>query len=49
METSALLSPGAATMAVLAIVFLLLIYWVRRPDRQADQAATEETVSRTEP
>ncbi len=35
------LIPGAATMAVLGIVYLLFVYWVRRPGRQADIAARD--------
>ena len=33
------LIPGAATMAVLGMVYLLFIYWVRRPGRQREVAA----------
>ena len=36
MEFSPYLIPGAATMAVLGIVYLLFVFWVRRPGRQAD-------------
>ena len=35
------LIPGAATMAVLGMVYLLLVYWVRRPGRQAELEARE--------
>ncbi len=33
------LVPGAATMAVLGMVYLIFVYWVRRPGRQEDLAA----------
>jgi len=35
------LVPGAATMAVLGMVYLLFIFWVRRPDRKSETAARE--------
>lgn len=35
------LIPGAATMAVLGIVYLLFVYWVRRPGRQEDIASRQ--------
>ncbi len=28
--------PGAATMAVLGMVYLVFIFWVRRPGRKSD-------------
>ena len=33
--------PGAATMAVLGLVYLLFVYWVRRPGRQDELASRE--------
>ncbi|WP_172299926.1 hypothetical protein [Pseudoruegeria sp. HB172150] len=33
MEFSPYLIPGAATMAVLGIVYLLFVFWTRRPGR----------------
>jgi len=36
MEFSPYLIPGAATMSILAIVYLLFVFWVRRPGRQPD-------------
>jgi hypothetical protein len=36
MMMSPYLIPGAATMAVLGMVYLLFIFWVRRPGRQHD-------------
>lgn len=30
--------PGAATMAVLGMVYLVFVYWVRRPGRAEDLA-----------
>lgn len=38
------LIPGAATMAVLGMVYLIFVYWVRRPGRQKDLAAREAEV-----
>ena len=35
------LIPGAATMAVLGMVYLLFVYWVRRPGRQQDVASRQ--------
>jgi len=35
------LIPGAATMAVLGLVFLVFVFWARRPGRQEDIAARE--------
>ena len=35
------LIPGAATMAVLALVYLVFVFWVRRPGRQEDLQARE--------
>ncbi len=32
------LIPGAATAAVLGMVYLIFVYWVRRPGRQDDLA-----------
>ncbi|MCP3969665.1 MAG: hypothetical protein GY717_04990 [Rhodobacteraceae bacterium] len=39
MENFGNFGPGPATAATLAIVFLLLIYWVRRPERRGDLTA----------
>lgn len=39
MELHPYLIPGAATMAVLGIVYLLFVYWVRRPGRLFDLQA----------
>lgn len=36
MEFSPYFIPGAATMAVLGIVYLLFVFWVRRPGRNMD-------------
>ena len=33
--------PGAATMAVLGMVYLLFVYWVRRPGRTEELRARE--------
>ena len=33
------LIPGAATMAVLGMVYLIFVFWVRRPERRAQLAA----------
>jgi len=41
MDFTPYLVPGAATMGVLGIVYLLFVFWVRRPGRQADLAARE--------
>jgi len=38
MELFSNLDATANTMAILAIVYLMLIYWVRRPGRRDDQA-----------
>jgi hypothetical protein len=38
MEFSPLLIPGAATMSVLAIVYLVFVFWTRRPGRKLDLA-----------
>lgn len=35
------LVPGAATMAVLAMVYLLFVFWTRRPGRKDELAARE--------
>ena len=35
------LIPGAATMAVLGMVYLIFVFWVRRPGRQKDLAERE--------
>ncbi len=35
------LIPGAATMAVLGMVYLLFVFWVRRPGRQEEVSARE--------
>lgn len=35
------LIPGAATMAVLGMVYLIFVFWVRRPGRQKDLAARD--------
>ena len=44
MEFAPYLIPGAATMAILGIVYLLFVYWVRRPGRieEIRRRATEE-------
>lgn len=44
MELSPYLIPGAATMAVLAIVYLLFVFWTRRPGRAADLKRRESEV-----
>jgi len=41
MEMSPYLIPGAATMAVLAIVYLLFVFWTRRPGRALDRASQD--------
>lgn len=41
MDFTPFLIPGAATMAVLGIVYLIFVYWARRPGRQADLAARQ--------
>ena len=41
MDLTPFLIPGAATMAVLGIVYLIFIFWVRRPGRQEDIAARD--------
>ena len=41
MSHSPYLVPGAATMAVLTIVYLLFVFWVRRPGRKEDLAKRE--------
>jgi hypothetical protein len=38
MDFSPYLIPGAATMAVLGMVYLLFVFWVRRPGRTEDLA-----------
>jgi hypothetical protein len=45
MDITPYLIPGAATMAVLGIVYLLFVYWVRRPGRQMDLAIREDQQS----
>ena len=35
------LIPGAATMAVLGMVYLLFVYWVRRPGRTEELRARQ--------
>lgn len=35
------LIPGAATLAVLGMVYLIFVFWVRRPGRQEDLAARQ--------
>ena len=44
MGFSQLLEPSAQTPVILSIVFLLLIYWVRRPDRKRDLSADKADV-----
>lgn len=44
MEVSPYLIPGAATMAVLAIVYLLFVFWTRRPGREIDLKNRESEV-----
>ncbi|KPP87137.1 MAG: hypothetical protein HLUCCA08_04230 [Rhodobacteraceae bacterium HLUCCA08] len=39
------LIPGAATLAVLALVYLLFVFWVRRPGRAEDLAARQNAES----
>ncbi len=41
MDLNPYLIPGAATMAVLGMVYLLFVFWLRRPGRQADLASRE--------
>lgn len=41
MEFVPYLVPGTATMAVLGMVYLLFVYWVRRPGRRAEMAERE--------
>ncbi len=36
MDLNPYLVPGAATMAVLAIVYLVFVFWARRPGRAQD-------------
>lgn len=38
MDFAPYLIPGAATMAVLGMVYLLFVFWVRRPGRQQELA-----------
>ncbi len=45
MEFSPLLIPGAATMAILAMVYLIFVYWTRRPGRKHDLARRTATES----
>lgn len=45
MDLTPYLVPGAATMAVLAIVYLVFVFWTRRPGRAADLAARERKAS----
>ena len=35
MDFTPYLVPGAATMAVLGIVYLVFVFWARRPERRA--------------
>lgn len=42
MDFSPYLIPGAATMAVLAIVYLVFVFWTRRPGRAEDLARRSE-------
>ncbi len=35
------LIPGAATMAVLGMVYLIFVFWVRRPGRQQELDARQ--------
>lgn len=46
MYMSPYLIPGAATMAVLAIVYLLFIFWTRRPGRAEDLKNRESEVDK---
>lgn len=39
------LAPGAATMAVLAIVYLLFVFWTRRPGRKNELSSRESAES----
>lgn len=48
MEFSPYLIPGAATMAVLAIVYLIFVYWTRRPGRADELARRSTEVENTE-
>ena len=41
MDFTPFLIPGAATAAVLGMVYLVFVFWVRRPGRRADLAARE--------
>ncbi len=41
MELQPYLIPSAATMAVLGIVYLVFVFWVRRPGRRDDLAARQ--------
>jgi hypothetical protein len=41
MDFTPYLIPGAATMAVLGMVYLLFVFWVRRPGRSADLDARQ--------
>ncbi|MDJ0626963.1 MAG: hypothetical protein QNJ44_01785 [Rhodobacter sp.] len=41
MNLTPYLVPGAATMAVLAIVYLIFVFWTRRPGRKDDLAARD--------
>ncbi len=41
MDLTPYLVPGAATMAVLGMVYLIFVFWVRRPGRRDDLATRE--------
>ncbi len=41
MDFTPYLVPGAATMAILAIVYLVFVFWTRRPGRKNDLAARD--------
>ncbi len=41
MDFTPYLIPGAATMAVLGMVYLIFVFWVRRPGRKMDLEARQ--------
>ena len=41
MDFTPYLVPGAATMAVLGMVYLVFVFWVRRPGRAEDIASRD--------
>jgi len=47
MQMSPYLIPGAATMAILAMVYLLFVFWTRRPGRAADLKNREAHLDET--